>query len=177
MWSVDGRGLVVRTGRETQFAAIITRLHLSPEETEFERGVRQFGMLLIRVTLTLVILIFAFNVYVARPVLDSFLFALALAVGLTPELLPAIISVNLASGARRMAVKKVIVKRLVAIENFGSMDVLCSDKTGTLTEGKVRLEAHSAPMVHRVHARCNLPRSTRRSKLDSATQSMTQSLQ
>ena len=101
---------------------------------------RQFGMLLIRVTLTLVILIFAFNVYVARPVLDSFLFALALAVGLTPELLPAIISVNLASGARRMAVKKVIVKRLVAIENFGSMDVLCSDKTGTLTEGKVRLE-------------------------------------
>ena len=115
-------------------------MHLSPEETEFERGVRQFGMLLIRVTLTLVILIFAFNVYVARPVLDSFLFALALAVGLTPELLPAIISVNLASGARRMAVKKVIVKRLVAIENFGSMDVLCSDKTGTLTEGKVRLE-------------------------------------
>jgi Mg2+-importing ATPase len=91
-----GRGLVVRTGRETQFGTIIAHLHSCPDETEFERGVRQFGMLLIRVTLTLVILIFAFNVYLERPVLDSFLFALALAVGLTPELLPAIISVNLA---------------------------------------------------------------------------------
>jgi len=102
--------------------------------------VRQFGTLLIRLTLILVILIFAFNVLLQRPVLDSFLFALALAVGLTPELLPAIISVNLASGARRMAAKKVIVKRLVSIDNFGSMDVLYSDKTGTLTEGTVKLE-------------------------------------
>ncbi|MCW5599683.1 MAG: HAD-IC family P-type ATPase, partial [Nitrosomonas sp.] len=135
-----GRALVLRTGLDTQFGEIAEQLRIRPEETNFERGVRQFGMLLIRVTLILVILIFAFNVYLQRPVLDSFLFALALAVGLTPELLPAIISVNLASGARRMASRKVIVKRLVSIENFGSMDVLCSDKTGTLTEGKVRLE-------------------------------------
>jgi len=91
------------------------------------------------VTLILVILIFAVNVYLARPVIDSFLFALALAVGLTPQLLPAIISVNLAHGARRMAEHKVIVKQLASIENFGSMNVLCSDKTGTLTEGIVHL--------------------------------------
>ena len=138
--SGSGRALVIRTGRNTEFGAIAQRLRTRPEETDFERGVRQFGTLLIRLTLILVILIFAFNVLLHRPVLDSFLFALALAVGLTPELLPAIISVNLASGARRMAAKKVIVKRLVSIENFGSMDVLCSDKTGTLTEGKVSLE-------------------------------------
>jgi P-type Mg2+ transporter len=134
-----GRALVLNTGRHTQFGAIAERLRVRPAETDFERGVRRFGMLLIRVTLILVIVIFGFNVYLQRPVLDSFLFALALAVGLTPELLPAIISVNLASGARRMAAMKVIVKRLVSIENFGSMDVLCSDKTGTLTEGKVHL--------------------------------------
>jgi len=89
-----------------------------------------------------VIAIFAINVFLSRPVLDSFLFALALAVGLTPQLLPAIISINLAHGAKRMALNKVIVKRLAAIENFGSMNVLCSDKTGTLTEGAVKL--HSA---------------------------------
>jgi Mg2+-importing ATPase len=94
------------------------------------------------VTLVLVIAIFAINVYLARPVLDSFLFSLALAVGLTPQLLPAIISINLAHGAKRMAQGKVIVKRLASIENFGSMNVICSDKTGTLTEGIVRL--HSA---------------------------------
>lgn len=105
-----------------------------------KRGGRSFGNLLMRLTLVLVILIFAFNVFLQRSVLDSFLFALALAVGLTPELLPAIISVNLASGARRMAARNVIVKRLVSIENFGSMDVLCSDKTGTLTEGRIHLD-------------------------------------
>jgi len=89
----------------------------------------------------LVIAIFAINVFLSRPVLDSFLFALALAVGLTPQLLPAIISINLAHGAKRMARNKVIVKRLASIENFGSMDVLCSDKTGTLTEGVVKLHS------------------------------------
>ena len=89
----------------------------------------------------LVLVIFGVNVYLHRPVLDSFLFSMALAVGLTPQLLPAIISINLAHGAKRMAEAKVIVKRLAAIENFGSMNVLCSDKTGTLTEGEVRLHA------------------------------------
>ena len=93
----------------------------------------------------LVLAIFAFNVYFHKPVLDSLLFALALAVGLTPQLLPAIISINLSHGARRMAASKVIVKRLAAIENFGSMNVLCSDKTGTLTEGEVRVHAALDP--------------------------------
>ncbi|GBC76666.1 Magnesium-transporting ATPase, P-type 1 [bacterium HR08] len=139
--SGSGRAVVVRTGSATEFGAIAARLRLRPPETEFERGVRRFGYLLMEITLVLVVLIFAFNVYLHRPVLDSFLFALALAVGLTPQLLPAIISVNLATGARRMAKEKVIVKRLEAIENFGSMDVLCSDKTGTLTEGRVHVHA------------------------------------
>ena len=97
-------------------------------------------------TLLLVTAIFAFNVYLQKPVLDSFLFALALAVGLTPQLLPAIISVNLAKGARDMAARKVIVKRLTAIENFGSMDVLCSDKTGTLTDGRVQVDSAVDPL-------------------------------
>lgn len=96
--------------------------------------------MLMEITLVLVLLIFAINVFLHKPVLDSFMFSLALAVGLTPQLLPAIISVNLATGARRMAKQEVIVKRLSAIENFGSMNILCSDKTGTITEGKVRLK-------------------------------------
>jgi Mg2+-importing ATPase len=140
--SGSARAVVIRTGKETEFGKVSERLKLRPPETEFERGVRRFGYLLMEITLVLVIAIFAINVYFARPVLDSFLFALALAVGLTPTLLPAIISINLAHGAKRMALNKVIVKRLASIENFGSMNVLCSDKTGTLTEGVVKL--HSA---------------------------------
>ena len=137
--SGSARALVVLTGEATELGKISGRLKLRPPATEFERGVRRFGNLLVEVTLTLVIAIFAVNVYLERPVLDSFLFALALAVGLTPQLLPVIIGINLAKGAKRMARKKVIVKRLEAIENFGSMNVLCVDKTGTLTEGAVRL--------------------------------------
>ncbi|MDD5312787.1 MAG: magnesium-translocating P-type ATPase [Dehalococcoidia bacterium] len=132
---------VVHTGAETEFGRVSERLKLRPAETEFERGIRRFGFLLLEVTLLLVIAIFAINVFFARPILDAFLFSLALAVGLTPQLLPAIISINLAHGARTMAQHKVIVKRLASIENFGSMNVLCSDKTGTLTEGEVRLKA------------------------------------
>jgi Mg2+-importing ATPase len=133
---------VVHTGTETEFGKISERLRLRPPETGFERGVRRFGYLLMEVTLLLVIAIFAVNVFLARPVLDAFLFSLALAVGLTPQLLPAIITINLSYGAKRMAARKVIVKRLASIENFGSMDALCADKTGTLTEGRVQL--HSA---------------------------------
>jgi Mg2+-importing ATPase len=133
--------LVVQTGKRTAFGKIAERLALRPPETEFERGVRRFGYFLMEVTLLLVVAIFAINVYLARPVMDSFLFAMALAVGLTPQLLPAIISINLAMGARNMARQKVIVKRLASIENFGSMDVLCSDKTGTLTQGVVQIQA------------------------------------
>jgi Mg2+-importing ATPase len=140
--SGSAKALVVQTGRQTEFGKVSERLKLRPQETEFEHGIRQFGYFLMEVTLVLVIAIFAINVYLARPVLDSFLFSLALAVGLTPQLLPAIIGINLAHGAKRMAQGKVIVKRLASIENFGSMNVICSDKTGTLTEGVVRL--HSA---------------------------------
>ncbi len=138
--SGSATALVIATGQATEFGQLSLRIKLKAPETEFERGVRRFGYLLMEVTLILVILIFAVNVYLAKPVVDSFLFALALAVGLTPQLLPAIISVNLAHGAKRMAEQKVIVKQLASIENFGSMNVLCSDKTGTLTEGKVRLQ-------------------------------------
>lgn len=140
--SGTGKALAVNTGKQTEFGKVSERLKLRPQETEFERGVRRFGYFLMEVTLMLVITIFAVNAYLQHPVLDSFLFSLALAVGLTPQLLPAIITVNLAHGAKDMAREKVIVKRLASIENFGSMNVLCSDKTGTLTEGVVRL--HSA---------------------------------
>jgi Mg2+-importing ATPase len=139
--SGSGKALVVKTGQQTEFGNISDRLRLRVPETEFERGVRQFGYFLMQVTLVLVIAIFAINVYFSRPVLESLLFALALAVGLTPQLLPAIISVNLAHGARKMATRKVIVKRLSSIENFGSMNILCSDKTGTLTEGIVKIRS------------------------------------
>jgi Mg2+-importing ATPase len=133
--------VIVHVGKETEFGRIARHVMLRPPETEFERGVRRFGYLLLEVTLLLVFAIFAINVYLHRPVLDSFLFSMALAVGLTPQLLPAIISVNLSHGAKRMAQQKVIVKRLASMENFGSMNVLCSDKTGTLTEGTMRLHA------------------------------------
>jgi len=132
--------LVIKTGRETEFGKISSDLQHKAPETDFERGIRRFGYMLMEITLLLVIIIFAVNVYLHKPVLDSFLFSLALAVGLTPQLLPAIISVNLSTGARRMARKQVIVKRLSSIENFGSMNILCSDKTGTITEGKVKLK-------------------------------------
>jgi Mg2+-importing ATPase len=139
--SGSAQAVVAGTGSRTEFGKISDRLKLRPPETEFEHGIRRFGYLLMEVTLVLVVATFAINVYFARPVLDSLLFSVALAVGLTPQLLPAIISINLARGAKDMATEKVIVKRLASIENFGSMDVLCSDKTGTLTEGKVRIQS------------------------------------
>jgi Mg2+-importing ATPase len=137
--SGSARALIVFTGSATEFGKVSERLRLKPAETEFEHGVRRFGYLLTEVTLILVILIFGITVYLERPVIDSFLFALAIAVGIIPELLPAIISINLAVGAVNMARRKVIVKQLASIENLGSMNVLCADKTGTLTEGTVKL--------------------------------------
>ncbi len=139
--SGSAKALVVNTGKQTEFGKVSERLKLRPPETEFERGLSKFGYFLMEVTLILVVLIFVANVYLHRPVLESFLFSLALAVGLTPQLLPAIVSVNLARGAKQMAKKQVIVKRLPAIENFGSMNVFCTDKTGTLTEGEVKIHA------------------------------------
>ena len=138
--SGSGRMLVVRTGTDTAFGQIAHKLTLRSPENEFERGVRRLGYMLSEVMFVLVIAVFATNVYFKKPVFDSLLFSIALAVGLTPQLLPAIINVNLSKGARAMADAGVIVRRLASIENFGSMDVLCTDKTGTLTEGVVRLD-------------------------------------
>lgn len=138
--SGTARVLIVQTGKGTVFGQIAHRLTLRPPQTEFERGVQNFGYLLTRVMLVMVIIVLAINIFLAKPPVDSLLFSLALAVGLAPELLPAIISITLAHGAQQMSKRGVIVRRLNAIENFGSMDVLCTDKTGTLTEGVVRLD-------------------------------------
>ena len=138
--SGTAKALTVHVGHDTEFGKVSESLRMRPPETEFEHGIRKFGYMLMEVTLLLVLAMFAANVYFHKPVIDSLLFSLAIAVGLTPQLLPAIISVNLSQGAKRMADKKVIVKRLASIENFGSMDVLCSDKTGTLTDGTVKLK-------------------------------------
>ncbi|MGD0613481.1 MAG: magnesium-translocating P-type ATPase [Anaerolineales bacterium] len=132
--------LIMQTGMATAFGQVAERLKLRPPETEFERGIRHFGNLLTQVMLVMVAIVLAVNLFLAKPLLDSLLFALALAVGLTPELLPAIISITLSHGAQQMAKRGVIVRRMNSIENFGSMDVLCTDKTGTLTEGVVRLD-------------------------------------
>jgi Mg2+-importing ATPase len=132
--------LIVRTGKSTVFGQIAERLRLRPPQTEFERGVQNFGYLLTQVMLVMVVIVLAINIFLSKPPIDSLLFALALAVGLAPELLPAIISITLAHGAQQMAKHGVIVRRLDSIENFGSMDVLCTDKTGTLTAGVVRLD-------------------------------------
>jgi len=138
--SGTARALVYATGAGTEYGAIADRLALRAPETEFERGIRHFGQLLTQLMTLLVLGIFAVNVAYDRPVTDSLMFAVALAVGLAPELLPAVISLTLARGAQRMAAGGVIVRRLAAIENFGAMDVLCTDKTGTLTAGIVRLD-------------------------------------
>ena len=137
----SARAMVVLRGADTEFGRLSARLAAAPPDTEFERGVRHFGYLLLQVTLVLAVFVFAVNVARHRPVLASLLFTLALAVGLAPELLPAIVSVTLAYGARAMARARVIVKRLSAIEDLGAMTVLCLDKTGTITEGVVRLQS------------------------------------
>ena len=138
--SGTARCLIVATGLRTQFGAIAHRLTLRPPETEFDRGLRRFGHLLTSAMLVMVFLVFIVHVLNGRPPIETLLFAVALAVGLSPELLPAILSVNLARGAQMMARHGVLVRHLTAIENLGSMDVLCTDKTGTLTEGLVVLE-------------------------------------
>jgi Mg2+-importing ATPase len=133
--------VAARTGENTEFASIAATIVRGAPETEFARGIRRFGYLMTEIILVIVILVFFANLLLERPAVDSLLFSLALAVGLTPELLPAIISVTLARGARAMAASGVIVRRLEAIENLGSMDLLCTDKTGTLTEGVIHLDA------------------------------------
>lgn len=137
--SGSGTLLVVRTGRSTQIASIAKTLETKSEPTGFEHGMTRFGLLLTRVILVLIVVIFLVNIALDRPAIDSALFSLALAVGLTPQLLPAIVAIGLSQGARAMARKRVIVRRLDAIEDIGSMTVLCSDKTGTMTAGQIRL--------------------------------------
>lgn len=137
--------LIVATGRATAFGAIAERMGERDPETDFERGLRGFGTLLMRVMLVITALVLAANLLLHRPVIDSLLFAVALAVGLTPELLPAIVSVTMAAGARRMAKAGVLVRRAAAIENLGTAGILCSDKTGTLTSGQMALTAATDP--------------------------------
>lgn len=134
------RMVVVDTGRATVYGGIAGRLRSAPPETGFERGLRRFGAMLLWLMGVVVALVLAANVVLHRPMVDMLLFAAALAVGMSPELLPAILTITLAQGARAMARRGVIVKRLDAIENLGGMDVLCTDKTGTLTRGVVALD-------------------------------------
>ena len=133
---------IARTGNATQYGEITRKSAERKPETEFEGGLRRFGYLIMQVTFILIIAVFFINAYFKRSVIDSLLFSVALAVGLTPGLLPVILSINLSRGATAMSKKGVIVKRLAAIQNFGSMDVLCADKTGTLTENKVTVIRH-----------------------------------
>ncbi len=136
------KAMVCRTGADTAVGNIADSLVAKAPPTAFELGTQSFGMLIMRLTFLLVLFVFLINAFFHRPFLESFLFAIALAVGLTPELLPMVITVTLSRGALRMAKKLVIVKQLAAIHNLGSMDVLCTDKTGTLTEGRIQLERH-----------------------------------
>lgn len=135
------RVLIIKTGKGTLYGQIAKHLSLGAPETDFERGIQRFGNMLTQIMMVLVVAVMAINVVLEKPAIDSLLFALALAVGMAPELLPAIISITLAQGAQKMAKRGVIVRRLNAIENFGSMDILCTDKTGTLTQGVASLDS------------------------------------
>ena len=141
---VSGTGAIniTKTGGSTAYGEIAKELVGKVPETEFDRGLRKFGYLIMQVTLLLVIFVFFINALFKRDVLTSLIFSVALAVGLTPELLPMIVTINLAKGAMEMAAKGVIVRKLSTIQNFGSMDTLCTDKTGTLTENTITLTSH-----------------------------------
>jgi P-type Mg2+ transporter len=157
----SGRAVVAETGPATAFGAIAMQLGERPPETAFQIGLRQYSTFLVRVTAVMAVGIFGVNVAIGRDALDSLLFALSIAVGMTPQLLPAIETVSLSTGARRLARRKVLVKRLVAIEDLGDIDVLFTDKTGTLTEGRITfasaLDATGAPSdpVLRAGLECN----------------------
>lgn len=139
--SGSGKAIAVLTGKDTVFGNISASLSKAPQETAFEAGIRKFGFLLMQITLVLAVIILAVNIYVGKPLIDSLLFGLALAVGMAPELLPAIMTIAMSAGAKRMAAQKVIVKKLSSIQNLGEIDLFCSDKTGTLTEGVLKVSA------------------------------------
>lgn len=141
----SGSGVVLQTGSRTEFGKIAIRLGERQPETVFQRGLRSFSILLVRVTAVLAGGIFVANSLLGRPILESALFSLAIAVGLTPQLLPAIVTVSLASGARTLARKRVVVKRLISIEDLGNIEILFTDKTGTLTEGRITFRAAIDP--------------------------------
>ncbi|MEW9898669.1 magnesium-translocating P-type ATPase [Chitinivorax sp. PXF-14] len=140
--SGSARVLLCRTGSHSALGGIAQSLSGRALPTAFDLGVRQFGLMIMRVTIAMALFVLLTNVFFHRPMLDSFLFAMALAVGLTPELLPMVVTVTMARGGMRMARQQVIVKQMAAIQNLGSMDVLCTDKTGTLTEAKISLLRH-----------------------------------
>lgn len=140
--SGSAQGLVIATGRHTQFGQLSQHLQAGETETSFDRGIKSFTWLMIKLIAVLSLFIFAVNAIFKHDILDALLFAVAVAVGLAPEMLPMIVTVNLSKGALDMAKKKVIIKRLDAIQNFGAMDVLCTDKTGTLTLDEVTLVKH-----------------------------------
>jgi magnesium-transporting ATPase (P-type) len=136
-----GSGVVVRTGLSTVFGQIAIRLGERLPQTAFQVGLRNFSLMLVAVAAVLTISIFVINVVLRHPFFDALLFSLAIAIGLTPQLLPAIVTVSLSTGAQRLARLKVLVKRLVSIEDPGNIEVLFTDKTGTLTEGRIRFAA------------------------------------
>ncbi len=140
--SGSGRILICQTGAQTALGGIAGSLNKAPPPNAFEQSTYRFGLLIVRLTLFMVLFVVLVNLLLQRPLFESFMFALALAVGLTPELLPMVITVTLSRGAMRLSKQHVIVKRLSAIHNLGSMDVLCTDKTGTLTQAKISLEKH-----------------------------------
>jgi Mg2+-importing ATPase len=140
--SGEGQGAVTAIGIDTKFGQLSESVGNARPETEFQKGLHSFGVLLVRVISLMSISIFVVNGLLGRPWLESAMFALTIAIGLTPELLPVVVTVSLAHGAKRLAKKDIIVKQLVAIEDLGNMEVLCCDKTGTLTEGKLQLASH-----------------------------------
>jgi Mg2+-importing ATPase len=139
--SGTGTMVVTATGAATEYAHIASHARGLETDTSFARGIKRFGMLMTQTMAVIVLLILPVNLLLGRPMVESVLFAAALAVGLTPELLPAIVTVTLSRGAQKLARSKVLVRRLVAIENLGAIDVLCTDKTGTLTEGQLKVSA------------------------------------
>lgn len=139
------KGVITSTGKNTEFGSISKSLARPHPQTEFQRGTKKYGNLLLTLTVFLVIAIFGLNVAVGHPLFDALLFGLAIAIGIVPEMMPAIVTITLSTGAHRMAKEKVIVKRLESMENIGNIDVLCTDKTGTLTEGKIILKNSVTP--------------------------------
>ncbi len=135
-------GVVIKTGVSTQFGEISKRLVSMSVQSSFDKGVKKFVWLMIRLMVILILVIFAINYFIKGNTVEAIMFSLAVAVGLTPEMLPTLVAQNLSNGAKAMSKKEVIVKRLNSIQNFGAMDILCTDKTGTLTEDKIILEKH-----------------------------------